>query len=53
VSTGIYSYPLEEASRIAVAAVKEFIDQNPGAIDRVVWVLFDSGTLAAYEKALE
>ncbi|MBQ3390517.1 MAG: O-acetyl-ADP-ribose deacetylase [Firmicutes bacterium] len=53
VSTGIYSYPLEEASRVAVAAVKEFLDENPGAIDEVVWVLFDSGTLAAYERALE
>ena len=53
VSTGIYSYPLEEASRIAVAAVKEFIDENPDAIDEVVWALFDGRTLAAYEKALE
>ncbi len=52
VSTGVYSYPLEEASRVAVAAVKEFIDANPDAIDKVTWVLFDSKTLAAYEKAL-
>ena len=52
VSTGVYSYPLEEASRVAVAAVKGFIDENPGAIDKVTWVLFDPRTLAAYEKAL-
>ena len=52
VSTGVYSYPLEEASRVAVGAVKAFIDENPEAIDEVLWVLFDPRTLAAYEKAL-
>ena len=52
VSTGIYSYPLEEASRIAVAAVKAFIDENPQALDEVTWALFDTRTLEAYEKAL-
>ncbi len=52
VSTGVYSYPLEEASRVAVKAVKTFIDENPGVIDEVLWVLFDPRTLAAYEKAL-
>lgn len=52
VSTGVYSYPLEEASRVAVDAVKAFLEENPAAIDEVVWVLFDPITLAAYEKAL-
>ena len=52
VSTGVYSYPLDQASEVAVAAVKGFIDENPDAIDEVVWVLFDPRTLKAYEKAL-
>lgn len=53
ISTGVYSYPLEQAADIAVHAVSEFISANPDDIDEVVWVLFDSKTKAAYDKALK
>lgn len=53
ISTGVYSYPLEQAAAVAVRAVSEFITANPGAIDEVVWVLFDARTKAAYDKALK
>lgn len=52
VSTGVYSYPLEEAAEIAAAAVNEFIEGHPGELDLVEWVLFDQNTYKAYEKAL-
>ena len=52
ISTGVYSYPLEEAADIAVHAASEFVTENPDAIDEIVWVLFDSRTKAAYDDAL-
>ena len=53
ISTGVYSYPLDEASDIAVRAASEFVISNPDAIDEIIWVLFDAGTKAAYDKALD
>ena len=52
ISTGVYSYPLNDAARIAVAEVARFIDKNPDAFDRVVWVLFDEKTKQAYTAAI-
>ena len=53
ISTGVYSYPLDQAADIAVRAVSEFVSANENAIDEIVWVLFDAGTKAAYDKALD
>ncbi len=52
ISTGIYSYPLEEASEIAVRTVKEFVKEHPGSFDVIKWVLFDEKTLQAYEDKM-
>ena len=52
ISTGVYSYPLEEAARIAVTTVSDFISEHPDTFDRVMWVLFDDRSKAAYDKAL-
>lgn len=53
ISTGVYSYPLEQAAGVAVQTVKEYVSGHPDAFDEIVWVLFDAGTKAAYEAALE
>ena len=53
ISTGVYSYPLEQAADVAVHAVSKFISDNPDAIDEIVWVLFDTKTKADYDKALK
>ena len=53
ISTGVYSYPVEEAAEIAVRAVTDFVSADPDSIDEVLWVLFDARTKAAYDKALE
>ena len=52
ISTGVYSYPLEEAAQVAMDAVKTFIKENPGKLDLVEWVLFDRRTYEAYDRAL-
>ena len=52
ISTGAYSYPLDEASRIAVKTVISFLSAIT-SIKEVVFVLFDSRTFEAYAAALE
>ena len=52
ISTGVYSYPLEEAAGIAVRTVSDFCREHDGAFDIVRFVLFDSRTLQAYERAV-
>lgn len=52
ISTGAYGYPLEEAARIAIEAVVNFLKENSGAFKKVCFVLFDGKTYAAYEQAL-
>ena len=47
ISTGIYGYPKDEATRIAVAACRE----HAAGLD-VLFACFDAATLALYEKEL-
>ncbi len=51
ISTGIYGYPVEEASRIALKTVRDYLKDHP-EIKLVRFVLFDSNTYRAYEEAL-
>lgn len=52
ISTGIYGYPVEEASRIALKTAIDYLKDHP-EIKLVRFVLFDSKTLSAYEEALK
>jgi len=51
ISTGVYSYPLDEASPIASKTVASFLSET-SSIKEVVFVLFDSRTFDAYAAAL-
>ena len=53
ISTGVYSYPVDQAAEIAVRTVREFVREHPDTIDEVVWVLFDARTKAVYDRAVE
>ena len=53
ISTGVYSYPVNDAAEAAVSAVKEYVEAHPDAFDLVMWVLFDSRTKQAYDNALK
>src|SRR5262252_4189034 len=48
ISTGIYGYPLDPATEIAVRTCRE----AETSIDVVKFVCFDTTTLAAYQRAL-
>ncbi len=47
ISTGAYGYPLEEASRIALSAVKDFLEKE-SKLERVILVLFSAGDFQLY-----
>ena len=52
ISTGVYSYPLNQAAEIAVKTVKEFCEAHADQINTVRFVLFDEKTLRAYDNAM-
>ena len=53
ISTGVYSYPVEEAAEIAVGAVAKYTDAHPESFDLVEWVLFDEHTYDVYQRAID
>ena len=53
ISTGIYGYPLEQAAPIAIRTVAGHMNEPGNKLQRVVFVLFDERTHAAYAKALD
>ncbi len=52
ISTGAYGYPIERASRVAIKAVKEFLE-GEDELDEVIFVLFSKSDLEVYEEALK
>lgn len=52
ISTGVYRYPVIEASRIALRAVADCAG-NRGSIARVRFVLFSRDALAVFDAALD
>src|SRR4030042_3206204 len=52
ISTGAYGYPVRDASRIALKAVKEFLEKED-ELDEVVFVLFSEHDLKVYVEAAE
>ena len=53
VSAGIFRYPPEDAARVAVAAVRAFLDKPGHGIDQVILVAYDAETMRIYERLLE
>lgn len=51
ISTGVYSYPVDEAARIALSTVCDFA-QNQIKPELVRFVLFDARTMQAFAHAL-
>lgn len=52
ISTGIYHFPKEEASGIAVGEVKKFMASDP-TIESLLFVCFDEENYSLYQKLLE
>ena len=52
ISTGIYSFPVDRAARIALRAVKDFVSSEPGFVE-VRFVLFSPPVLEKFKTAWE
>ncbi len=52
ISTGAYGYPVQEAAEIAIKTVANFLSAPHENVKKVVFVLFDSRTFEAYQRAL-
>ena len=52
VSTGIYSYPVEEAAEVSITAVRAALNRHEIIAEARFW-LFDDTTYAAFAKALD
>jgi O-acetyl-ADP-ribose deacetylase len=51
ISTGVYSFPLERATKIAISEVKKFLEKND-SIEKVIFVCFDEETYNTYERII-
>jgi len=52
ISTGIYHFPLDKATKIAVSEVKKFLEKNE-SITKVIFVCFDEETYQVYKNILD
>ena len=53
ISTGVYSFPVELAAKVAVYTVNRFLQDNPDCFDLVEWVLVDAHPEAVYEAEVD
>jgi O-acetyl-ADP-ribose deacetylase (regulator of RNase III) len=53
ISTGVYGYPIEEAARIAIATIREFLDEDEHQIEEIIFVSFKNEDYEIYKKLLE
>ncbi|MDH3268584.1 MAG: macro domain-containing protein, partial [Ignavibacteria bacterium] len=52
ISTGVYRFPLERATKIAVNEVENFLEKN-GSIEKVIFVCFDEETKEVYKNVIK
>lgn len=52
ISCGVYGYPIEEASQVALATTSEFLSQSPTP-EAVIFVLFLASDCQVYQEQLE
>ncbi|MGC9052390.1 MAG: O-acetyl-ADP-ribose deacetylase [Candidatus Hydrogenedens sp.] len=53
ISCGVYGYPIQEASKIAIYAVKEFLEKHPDCgITLIRFVMFGNDTYLSFSSTL-
>lgn len=53
ISTGLYGYPIEEASKVALQAVNEYLKHHPNtSIQKVIFDVFSKGDYEVYGREI-
>jgi O-acetyl-ADP-ribose deacetylase len=52
ISVGIFHYPLDQATKIAIETVKEFISQKPDVFDEIRFVAFTEDVYNTYAELI-
>jgi O-acetyl-ADP-ribose deacetylase (regulator of RNase III) len=50
ISTGIFGFPKDQGSKIAVSTVVDFLDNNKTSIEKVIFVCFDQENYKLYNE---
>lgn len=50
ISTGVYRFPIEKASKIAYKTVRTFLKENPDIFEKIMFVVFSDEDLNVYEN---
>ena len=53
VSTGVYRFPLERATRIAVGVARDFLADSPSSVEHVVFCCFSEKTCDVYRSVAD
>lgn len=50
ISTGVFSFPKELASKIAVSTVREYVKENPNTFDKIVFDVYEEEDKVYYDR---
>ena len=53
ISTGVYGFPLELATKIAIKTCMDYCEQNPGHFDLIVFCCFTDTDFDCYQSVIE
>lgn len=53
ISTGVYGYPIEKASRIALETCLDYLKEHQDDFDSITFVLFSERDYEIYDKTLQ
>jgi O-acetyl-ADP-ribose deacetylase (regulator of RNase III) len=53
ISTGVYGYPQEEAAKVAVGTIQDFIMENPDDFEEIVIVTYRDSDYAIYKGLIK
>jgi O-acetyl-ADP-ribose deacetylase (regulator of RNase III) len=52
ISTGVYGYPTNLAAPVVIDECRNWINENPGSIDKIIFACFDEQTKGRYDEIL-
>jgi len=50
ISTGVYRFPKYEAAKIVKMSIEEFLKENDGKIDKIIFCIFDEENYEIYKR---